>query len=62
MLAAIIQIALALEILLVCAEGVIPGANRYLPLGHSPLAQIGLALGLAVAGVGIWEAFLHLRG
>ena len=62
MLAAIVQIALALEILLVCAEGAIPRAAFCLPLGGSHLAQIGLMLGSAVAVVGIWEAFTYLRG
>ncbi len=42
MLTAVIRIALALEILLVCVEGVVPAAHDYLPLGRSHLAQLGL--------------------
>ena len=55
MLAAVVRIALALEILLVCGEGVVPPSHGYLPLGGSHLAQLGLVLGLAITIVDIWE-------
>lgn len=60
MLAASIQLTLALEILLVCFEGTIPAARKLLPLGQSHLAQLGLLLGLAVCGVEFAEALSHL--
>jgi hypothetical protein len=52
----IIEIALALELLLVALEGVWPATRRYLPLGGSHLAQIGLVLALAVATVQIGDS------
>jgi hypothetical protein len=51
LLAASIQLTLALEILLVCCEGTIPATRKLLPLGKTHLAQLGLLLGLAVFGV-----------
>ena len=60
MLTAVVRIALALEILLVCLEGIFPVTHSILPLGHSSLAQLGLVLGLAVIIVEIWEAVSEL--
>lgn len=54
MLLAVVRIALALETLLVCIEGVVPAARRILPLGGSHLAQLGLVLGVAIALADIW--------
>jgi hypothetical protein len=59
LLAASIQLTLALEVLLVCCEGTIPAARKLLPLGRSHLAQLGLLLGLAVCGVEFTEALSH---
>jgi hypothetical protein len=54
MLPAVVRIALALEILLVCIEGVAPTiTHHYLPLAGSHLAQLGFVLGLAVTIVEI---------
>jgi len=63
MLTAVVRIALALEILLVCIEGVVPTTSSYLPLGGSHLAQLGLVLSLAITVVDIWEnlAVVHSR-
>jgi hypothetical protein len=55
-----IRITSALEILLLCVEGAIPGASDYLPLGHSHLAQLGFMFGLGIGGVVIWEAITSL--
>jgi hypothetical protein len=60
LLAACIQLTLALEILLVCCEGTIPVTRKLLPLGRSHLAQLGLLLGLAVCGVEIADSLPHL--
>ena len=60
MLAPIIQLTLALEIVLVCCEGTIPIASRYLPLGRSHLAQLGFLLGSAVGSMEIWDAISRL--
>lgn len=54
MLTAVVRIALALEILLVCIEGSL--SHEYLPVGGSHLAQLGLVLGLATVIVEVWEA------
>lgn len=62
MLSAVVRIALALEILLVCIEGVLPYSHDYLPLGSSHLAQLGLVLGLAVMIVEIWETMVVVKG
>jgi hypothetical protein len=56
-LTAVVRIALALEILLVCGEGVVPASHNFLPLGGSHLTQLGLVLGLAVMVVDIWQSF-----
>ncbi len=56
MLSAVVRIALALEILLVCTEGVLPPAHHYLPFGGSHFAQLGLVLGLAITFVDLWES------
>ena len=40
-------IALAVDILLVVANGTIPFCHGYLPLGGTDLAQLGVLLGLA---------------
>jgi hypothetical protein len=60
-LTVVVRIALALEILLVCVEGVIPASRGYLPLGRSHLAQLWLVLGLAVMTVEIWESLSHAK-
>ena len=62
MLSAVVRIALALEILLVCIEGVVPSSHTYLPLGNSHLAQLGLVLGLAITIVDIWESLANGKG
>jgi hypothetical protein len=56
-----IRFTLAIEILLVCFEGVIPGAARYLPLGGSHLSQLGLILGLGIAASELCEVTRHTR-
>jgi hypothetical protein len=56
MLTEVVRIALSLEVLLVCVEGVVPAARAYLPLGASHLAQLGAVLGLAVTAVDLWQA------
>jgi hypothetical protein len=53
---AVVRVALALEILLICIEGVLPANHGSLPLGNSHLAQLGLVLGLAVVIAEIREA------
>ncbi len=45
------RMALALEIIFVCIEGVIPASKAVFPLGGTHLAQLGLVLGFAVAAV-----------
>jgi hypothetical protein len=47
MIANAIAVALAIDLLLVCAGGLMP--VNYLPLGGSHLAQIGCVLAIAVA-------------
>ena len=44
MLSAVVRIALALEILLVCIEGAMPASRGFLPLGGSHLAVLGALL------------------
>jgi hypothetical protein len=56
MLNRLITMALAMETLLVCVEGSIPASARYLPLGGSHLAQLGLVLGMAVVATHLWSA------
>ena len=48
MIGLFVKLALALEILLVCIEGVFMPSHAFLPLGGTHLAQLGLVLGLAV--------------
>jgi hypothetical protein len=52
----LVGVALAIETLLVCAEGTIPALSHYLPIGGSHLAQLGLTLGLAVVADHLWIA------
>jgi hypothetical protein len=56
MLNRLIAVALAFETLLVCVEGSIPASTRYLPLGGSHLAQLGLVLGVVVVVTHLWSA------
>ena len=51
----VIRVTLALDILLICSEGVAPNLTRLLPLGGNHLSQLGVCLGLAVAAVELWE-------
>ena len=55
-LARLVAVALAVETLLVCAEGAVPPLARYLPLGGSHLAQLGFVLGLAIVVAHLKEA------
>jgi hypothetical protein len=48
MLTKVIRAALALDLFLICSEGVASPDLSYLPLGHSNLAQLGFCLGVAV--------------
>jgi hypothetical protein len=52
-----IKIGLAIELLLECVGGIFPSLGLYLPLGGSHLAQIGVALGVAVAVSELHGAF-----
>lgn len=61
MIARAVRIALALEMLLVCIGGALPLAASWLPLGGSHLSQVGLCLGLAVAGVELFESLIQPR-
>ena len=56
MLNRFVALALALESLLVCLEGCVPPCARFLPLGGSLLAQLGLVLGLAIVAEHLREA------
>ena len=49
MIAKTIAVALAIDLLLVCAGDLIPVLGHYLPVGGSHLAQIGCVLAIAVA-------------
>ncbi len=57
MFAKVVTVALAIDIVLICLEGALPGFFRFLPLGGSSLSQLGLVLGLAVALCHIVEGF-----
>lgn len=46
---ALIEITAALELLLVILEGLIPSTRRYLPLGGSRLAQLGVLFATLLA-------------
>lgn len=56
MLNRFVALALALESLLVCLEGTVPPCARFLPLGGSHLAQLGLVLGVAIAAEHLRQA------
>jgi hypothetical protein len=42
-----LRLAAAIELALVCAEGVMPGADSVLPLGGNDLSQIGAVFGIS---------------
>ena len=48
LLSSVVGLALAIDLLLVCAEGVFVPQSQLLPLGGSNLAQLGFVLGLAI--------------
>jgi hypothetical protein len=52
-----ITMALATDVVLVCLEGSIRPLHNYLPIGNSPLAQMGFLLGIAVAFDHIYSSF-----
>jgi len=56
MLARFVGLALAVETLLVCLEGVIPACARFLPLGGTHLAQLGAVLGMAIVATHVLDA------
>jgi hypothetical protein len=49
MLARVVAVALAVDIILTCLAGCTPALSSVFPLGGSALAQLGLVLGVAVA-------------
>jgi len=56
----VFHIAMAVDLLLTCAEGVCPSCRGYLPLGGSDLAQAGFALSIAFIGVDSVHCVSHL--
>jgi hypothetical protein len=45
----LIQLALTIELVLVAAGEIVPGAERFLPLGNSHLKQVAAAIIIAIA-------------
>lgn len=52
----LIRVVAALELLLVIIEALIPNTRRYLPLGGSHVAQLGVLFALLVFGVELVDA------
>jgi hypothetical protein len=56
----LLRLAGATELLLVCAEGLVPGGHTLLPLGGNHLAQIGVVFGLTFALKEMCEAVVFV--
>jgi branched-subunit amino acid ABC-type transport system permease component len=55
----LLRFAGALELALVCAEGVVPGSGAILPLGGSPLSQVGVVFGVSFVFTELVEILIN---
>jgi len=62
MLPILVSTATALELLLVVLESACPWCARWLPLGKTHGAQIGIVFGAAIAGSELYDAIGHALG
>lgn len=52
-----VKLGVSVAVILVVVGGIVPGADKLLPLGGNPLAQIGACVGLAIGIFGVWSFF-----
>jgi hypothetical protein len=57
---ALFSIVGAIEIFLIILEGISPRSARFLPLGQSHLAQLGVLFGGAAAVLHIWQGIPNI--
>jgi hypothetical protein len=60
MMIVLFRFASAIELALICAEGLVPGSGDILPLGGNHLAQVGVVFGVSFILTEVGDAAVHV--